>query len=85
MVPPGCDSEATRFAGGRAPSYAGPMSESARLSPAARPARGSAWLVVVVMTVITLTVIIGQSFSTDNTPASITGRTATSSELVDGP
>ena len=74
-----------RFAGRRAAAYAGPMSESARLTPAARPARGSAWLVVLVMTAIALTVIVGLSFSTDNTPASITGRTATSSELVDGP
>lgn len=74
-----------RFAGRRAPAYAGPMSESARLTPATRPARGSAWLVVLVMTALALTLIIGLSFSTDNTPASITGRTATSSELVDGP
>lgn len=61
------------------------MSESARTTTSARPATGSAWLVVLVLTVLAATVIIGLSFKTSNTPASIDGTTATTSHLVDAP
>lgn len=60
------------------------MSESARLTTAARPATASAWLVVLVLAAVAATWIIGLSFSTNNTPASIDGTTATTSHLVDG-
>lgn len=62
-----------------------PMSESARITPAARPATGSAWLVVLVLAAAAATLIIGLSFKTSNTPASIDGTTATTSQLVEGP
>lgn len=77
--------ERSWFAGAGSPAYAGRMSDSARLHAAARPATGSAWLVVLVLAALALTLIIGLAFSTSNTPSSIDGTTATSSELVEGP
>ena len=61
------------------------MSQSARtLATAARPATASAWIVVLVISALLLTVLVGLSFTTSNTPASIDGTTATTSHLVDG-
>jgi hypothetical protein len=61
------------------------MSQSARsLSATARPATASAWIVVVVMTALVVVVLLGLSFSGRNTPASIDGTTATTSQSVDG-
>lgn len=61
------------------------MSQSARtLTPAARPATASAWIVVLVILALVVVIIVGLSFTTNNTPASIDGTTATTSHLVDG-
>lgn len=60
------------------------MSESSRLQTAARPATASAWLVVLVLVALSAVVIIGLAFSARNTPASIDGTTATTSEPVEG-
>lgn len=60
------------------------MSESASLHTAARPATASAWIVVLVLLALAATVIVGLSFSVQNTPASIDGTTATSSEPLEG-
>ena len=60
------------------------MSESASQHTAARPATASAWIVVLVLAALAATLIIGLAFSADNTPASIDGTTATSSEPLEG-
>ena len=61
------------------------MSQSApTASPAARAATSSALLVVLVLLALLAVVIIGLSFSTNNTPSSIDGTTATTSQFVEG-
>ncbi len=60
------------------------MSESASLHTPARPATASACLVVIVLAALAATVIIGLSFSASNTPSSINGTTATSSQPLEG-
>ena len=61
------------------------MSQSARsLSATARPATAAAWIVVLVLAALVVTVLRGLAFSVSNTPASIDGTTATTSQFVDG-
>ena len=60
------------------------MSESASLHTAARPATASAWIVVLVLLALAATIIVGLAFSTQNTPASIDGTTATSTQQLEG-
>ena len=60
------------------------MSESTRLHEPARPATASAWLAVVVLAALAATLIIGLAFSASNTPASIDGTTATTTQPVEG-
>lgn len=59
------------------------MSETAR-TDTARPATAAAWLVVLVVGGIAAVVVLTAAFSAHNTDASIDGRTATTSQFVDG-
>jgi hypothetical protein len=75
----------TGFQTPAAVAYAGAMSPSAAASTAhPRPATGSAWLVVLVIGIVAGLVLITFAFSTNNTPASVDGTTATTSQFVDG-
>ena len=61
------------------------MSQSARsLSATARPATASAWIVVLVLAALVVVILVGLAFSGRNTPASIDGTTATTTQPVDG-
>ena len=53
-------------------------------SPASRPATAAASLVVLVLVALSVVLIIGLSFSGNNTSSSIDGTTATTSHLVEG-
>lgn len=49
-----------------------------------RPATAAAWLVVLVVAALALIVLLGFAFSTENARGSIDGRTATTSQFVEG-